>query len=64
VDRVELAETALVGWRGLVANGLAEPLAARSSMSQDQVRAILGAGFFAVSLYYVVATLVRALKRA
>jgi len=33
-------------------------------MSQDQVRAILGAGFFAVSLYYVVATLVRAHKRA
>jgi hypothetical protein len=64
VDRVEVGETALVGWRVKVADAVAEPLAERTPLSADTVRAILGATFFLLSVYYVAGTIARAARAA
>ena len=64
MDRADLGDTALVGWRQKVADRLADPLAARTPLSVDDARALLGAAFFALSLYYVTGTVARALRRS
>ena len=43
----------LRGWRGSVANAVATPVSKRSPLGEDQVRAIIGAIFLALSLMYV-----------
>jgi hypothetical protein len=60
MDAVRLGKQGLVGWREKVADGLAGPLSSRSPLSEDQVRALIGAAFFALSVYYVVDTVRRA----
>jgi hypothetical protein len=60
----DLGQTALVGWREKVANGVAYPMAERTSLEEERVRAIIGALFFALSVYYVASTVRRALERA
>ena len=60
----EVAETALVGWREKAAAGVAAPLSQRSPLDEEQVRALVGALFFVLALYYVVGTLRRALSVA
>lgn len=60
MDLVGLGQTGLVGWREKVADGVSRPLASRSPLSEDQVRALVGATFFALSVYYVVDTVRRA----
>jgi hypothetical protein len=52
------------GWRGKVADVVAPTAAKRGPVSEDQARAIIGAAFFAVAVFYVVATIVRAVKSA
>jgi len=64
MDRVEVAKTALSGWREKVADGVADPVAERTSLSPDAVRAVVGGAFFGLSVYYVVGTAVRALRTA
>jgi ligand-binding SRPBCC domain-containing protein len=64
MDATEIGHTALVGWREKVADGVARPVSERTRLADDQVRALLGAIFFALSLYYVVATVRRALTAA
>ena len=49
----------LVGWR----KKLADLIAPRAPIDDDEVRAFIGGAFFVLSLYYVVATIVRAAKR-
>ena len=49
----------LVGWRKQVA----DLIAPRAPVADDQARAIIGGAFFVVSVYYVVATIVRAVKQ-
>lgn len=61
MDPKGVAQTGLVGWRKRVADKAAEPLAERTPMSADQVRALLGALFFGLSVVYVVGTIRRAL---
>jgi hypothetical protein len=43
----------LRGWRGSVANAVASPVAKRSSVGEDQVRAAIGAIFLLLSLMYI-----------
>jgi hypothetical protein len=43
----------LRGWRGSVANAVASPVAKRSSVGQDQVRAVVGAIFLLLALTYI-----------
>jgi hypothetical protein len=64
MDRVEVGKTALVRWREKVADGVADPLAKRTSLSPDAVRAVVGSVLFALSVYYVVGTIARAARVA
>ena len=60
----QIGHAGLVGWREAVANRVASPVAKKAPASEDQVRAVVGAAFFLLSLYYVVSTLVRMAKAA
>jgi len=46
----------LQGWRRKVGDAVAEPLAQRTPLDGEQVRAAVGALFFALALSYVVRT--------
>jgi hypothetical protein len=59
MDAVGLGQKGLVGWRERVADGVSRPLASRTPLREDQVRALLGATFFVLSVYYVVDTMRR-----
>lgn len=60
----QIGQTALQGWREKVADGISEPVAKRAPLDEDQVRAIIGAAFFALSVVYVVKTISEAARRA
>jgi hypothetical protein len=64
MDAVGLGKQGLVGWREKVADGVAGPISSRSPLSEDHVRALIGATFFALSVYYVVDTVRRAAAEA
>jgi hypothetical protein len=64
VDPTELGETALPGWRGKVAAGIARPVSHRTGVEERKLRAAIGVLFFVLSVYYVGATARRALLRA
>jgi hypothetical protein len=56
----ELGQTGLVGWREKVAGSVAGPASERTPLADEQVRALMGALFFALAVYYVVGTIRRA----
>ena len=49
----ELGQTGLQGWREKVADGISQPVAKRAPLEEEQVRAIIGAAFFVLSVIYV-----------
>ena len=59
----DLGRAGLAGWRETVADKAAPPIAARTPIDEDSVRAAVGALFFALSLSYVIGTIKRALAR-
>jgi hypothetical protein len=59
-----LGQTGLQGWRAKVADGIAEPVAQRAPLDAEQVRAALGALFFALSVMYIVKTVKAATREA
>lgn len=59
MDTVSFGKAGLQGWRVKVADAVAQPVAERSSLSADRVRAALGALFFGLSLAYVLGTVKR-----
>jgi hypothetical protein len=59
-----IAQAGLVGWRKAIADTVAPRAARRAPVSEDQLRSAIGAGFFLLSLYYVVTTIARVIKRA
>jgi hypothetical protein len=59
-----LGHEALAGWRGTVADKVAPPASNVAPPSEDQIRAAIGALFYALSVYYVVATTIKMVKRA
>ena len=61
---IEIGQAALPTWRGAIADRVAPPAAKRTPMSEDQVRAAIGAAFFAVATFYVVTSLVRMIRTA
>lgn len=61
---IEMGQAALPTWRGAIADRLAPPAAERTKLSEDQVRAAIGAAFFAVATFYVVSTVVRMIRTA
>jgi hypothetical protein len=60
----QIGHAGLVGWRASVADRVARPVAKKAPASEDQVRAIVGAAFFLLSLYYVGSTIARMAKAA
>ncbi|HEX2503162.1 MAG TPA: hypothetical protein VHK00_04405 [Miltoncostaeaceae bacterium] len=60
--KTPLHRSALVGWRGKLSEALAGPLSRRTPLSADQVRIALALAFFASSVFYVVATIRRAVR--
>ena len=57
-----LGQAGLQGWREKVADGIAEPVARRAPLDSDQVRALLGAVFFVLSVLYIVKTVAAATR--
>jgi len=54
----------LTGWRETLADRVASPDASKTPASEDQVRAVIGAAFFLLSVYYVATTIARMAKAA
>lgn len=63
-DPHQLGQAGLVGWRKSLADRVVPPAATRAPASEDQLRALIGAAFFALSLYYVVSTIARMVKES
>ena len=59
----DLGKAGLQGWRTKLADGLAEPVANKTPLDQDQVRAAVGALFFVLAVFYVVKALTEASQR-
>ncbi|HEV2775892.1 MAG TPA: hypothetical protein VGV90_09900 [Solirubrobacteraceae bacterium] len=53
----QIGTAGLQGWRVKAADAVAEPLARRTPLETDQVRAAMGALFFVLAVSYVVKTL-------
>ncbi len=51
-----VGKAGLTGWRTTVGDKLTGPVSGRTPLSEEQVRAIVGAVFFALSVVYVVQT--------
>lgn len=64
MDNIAIGKAGLKGWRGKVADSVATPVARRSTLSEDQVRATLGALFLALSTVYVVGAVRRIVARS
>jgi hypothetical protein len=62
--KTQLATAGLQGWRAKVGDTVAPPVANRTPASEEQVRAIVGALFFALSVFYVTKTIVTIARRA
>ena len=60
----ELGQAGLQGWREKVADGISRPVADRAPLEEEQVRAVIGAAFFVLSVLYVVKTISEAMRRA
>jgi hypothetical protein len=60
----ELGQTGLQGWREKVADGISQPVARRAPLDEDQVRAVIGAAFFALSVIYIVKAISAATRQA
>ena len=54
----------LTGWRETLADRVASPVASKTPASEDQVRAVIGAAFFLLSVYYVATSIARMAKAA
>ncbi len=64
-DVTRLGQAGLKGWREKVGDRAAPAVAQRTSLKEEQARALIGAAFFALSLIYVaktIATLSRELR--
>ena len=58
----QIGQAGLVGWRKGIADRVAPPAAKRGPVTEEQIRAAIGAGFYVLSLYYVVSTTARIVK--
>ena len=59
-----MGQAGLASWRAAIADRVAPPAAKRTPLSEDQVRAALGAAFLAVSTFYVVSAWIRLIRAA
>jgi len=57
MDNKTIGHAALRGWRSKFADVAATPVARRTSAGEDQIRAIIGMAFLALSIVYVVSAI-------
>ncbi len=53
---IDLAQAGLQGWRRKLADVVAAPVASRTPLREEHVRAFIGVSFFALSVMYIVKT--------
>jgi hypothetical protein len=58
-----IGEAGLQGWRKALGDRVAPPVAGRTPLAEDQVRAAIGAVFFVLSVIYVVKTVSAAARQ-
>jgi hypothetical protein len=63
MDATKYADAGLHGWKARVGEGVADRVSNRTRLSRDQVKLVLGAAFFLLSLQYVVKTVVELARR-
>jgi hypothetical protein len=63
MDAISFGKAGLQGWRAKLADVVAEPVAKRSGLGNDQVRAAVGGVFFVLSVVYVAGTVKRLVSR-
>lgn len=63
MDTKTVGMAGLRGWRSSVANAAAGPVAKRSPLSEDQVRAVVGAVFLLLAIVYVVGAVNELVRR-
>ncbi len=56
-------QAGLQGWRGKLADGVAEPVSNRTPLDEDQVRGVIGGVFFLLALVYVVKTITELVRQ-
>jgi hypothetical protein len=64
MDLVAAGQAGLNGWRGKLADRVAEPVSSKTPLSADQVRAIVGGIFLLLAILTFVRTLRRAWRAA
>ena len=64
MDAISFGKAGLQGWRAKLADAVAQPVARKSGLSDDQVRAAVGAVFFVLSVVYVGQTVKRLAARS
>jgi hypothetical protein len=64
MDAISFGKAGLQGWRAKLADAVADPVARNSRLTDDQVRAAVGAVFFVLSVVYVGQTLKRLAARS
>ena len=61
---IRAGEAGLQGWREKVADGIAKPVAGRTGLSEEQVRALVGAAFLILGVVYVATAVKELLQQA
>ena len=56
-DVTQLGQAGLKGWRAKVGDRIAPALAGRTGLTEAQVRGLIGATFFGLSVMYVAKTI-------
>lgn len=62
MNKTQTLEAGLVGWRDRLARKIDKPVAKRTPLTVQQVRALLGALFFVKSALYVGRSIRRAIR--
>ena len=62
MDRNEVGKAGLSGWRTTLADSVAGPVSRRTTLSKDDVRAVVGALFLVLSLLYVAGAIRRIVR--
>jgi hypothetical protein len=57
-----LGEANLKGWRGRIARPVGDAVGTRTGFSPADIRAVVGLGFFVLSVYLLASTVRRALR--
>ncbi len=62
MDVTAMGQAGLTGWRRRLGDTVARPVSNRTTLSEDQVKALIGAIFLALTLYQFLKTVRHVLK--